>query len=151
MINIRKNGTLVIDGVKYYLFKNLKGSLLVVNSATKEMALVFDGLNENNIFIPLQDGKKSLSPDNINKLFPKKYDENNHDNYKILLLGREGKKYLLVYVWKIYSEDEEPPYDIESISEVGEPDELIFFAPGQHKIIPLGVNQTFTIKGDCIT
>ena len=141
----------LIDGVKYYHYKNLKGSFLAVNSVTKKIALVFNGLSENKILIPLQDGSKSLSPDNINKLFPKKYDEESYGNYKLLLLGREGKKYLLVYVGKLYQEGDESMYDIESITEVGELDEVIFFAPVEHRIIPLGVAQKFAIKGDRIT
>lgn len=148
MIEIRKNDTLIIDGIKYYLFKNLKGSLLAINGQTKEMALIFNGLEENNLFISLKEGIKSLCPENIDKIFLRIYDENRYGNSKVLLLGRDGKKYIAVYTCcKVPSETDESLYEIDSITEVSEGDEVIFFAPGQHKIIPLGIKHTFVVKG----
>jgi len=147
MVEISKNGTFLFDKVRYLVYRNLKGAILAVNAVTKDMVLIFSGLEENNTFINLKDGLQSLCPEKILGIFPKLFDEITYGNYKILLMGKEHCKYMVVYVCKLYVDEQESLYDIQSISEVKELDEVIFYAPNQHRIIPLGVTKRFTVRG----
>lgn len=136
-----------VDNQEYCVIKYLSGALIAEDILRGEKFLVFQGVEEDNTFILLTEGKDSLCPDNIKEIFPEVYHKVYHGFSMVYLVGRDQIKYLLVYSENAIAEPGSTNrYNIETINIVEDDDELIFYHLG-HTVISLGITKSFKIKG----
>ncbi|KKP75542.1 MAG: hypothetical protein UR73_C0032G0010 [candidate division WS6 bacterium GW2011_GWF1_35_23] len=142
-----KDRTFEVDNQEYCVIKYLSGALIAEDIIRGQKFLVFQGLEEDNTFIFLTEGKDSLCPDNIKEIFPEMYQKVDYGNSRVYLVGRDGVKHLLVYSENAIAEPGSTNrYNIETINIVEDDDELIFYHFG-HTVISLGITKSFKIKG----